>query len=327
MSLLILSPHLDDAVLSVGALIAEATSRGEDVHVATFFSGAGTEVAAEACCETRRSEDLRALRVLGAKALHLDLPDAPYRGGAYRSFEQIMFAPMDAEDPLVSDVAARIEELVRDLTPDLVLSPLAVGEHIDHRLVFEAARAMVHPDRIAYYEDLPYALVHGASGLRLAALGRRSSEAPMLELSRFTETWCAAGYVRTFLQPDERAQVLAALQNRAETARKQSCEDIEPEVLVCSSAATDRMFEAIGCYASQVSDLFPPHGNAALAYAESVGTSVQNRARKDAKTPRRPPFATSRLCARLHDRSRSTRGGSVARGAISLRLWSLDVRG
>lgn len=80
----IVSPHLDDAVLSVGAFIAEASRTGARVTVLTVFAGApegnaaagdwdraaGFRTTGEAI-RARREEDARACRIVGAHPVWL----------------------------------------------------------------------------------------------------------------------------------------------------------------------------------------------------------------------------------------------------------------
>src|ERR1700686_1227962 len=86
--LLVVSPHLDDAVLSCEALLKYAC----DVHVLTIFAGdapSGAPVAAwDLRCgfsagvnvmEARRAEDAQALATLGAKPLWRDELQEGYR--------------------------------------------------------------------------------------------------------------------------------------------------------------------------------------------------------------------------------------------------------
>jgi LmbE family N-acetylglucosaminyl deacetylase len=93
--LVVLSPHLDDAVLSLGAFIAGAVRRGTTVDVVTVLANdpASDSPAGEwdAACgfasagtaaRVRRNEDLRACRDLGAKTIWLPFGDESYdRGG------------------------------------------------------------------------------------------------------------------------------------------------------------------------------------------------------------------------------------------------------
>ncbi|MGQ0669595.1 MAG: PIG-L deacetylase family protein [Actinomycetota bacterium] len=87
----VLSTHLDDGVLSLGAAIAHATGRGIDVSLVTVLAGdpessqparrwdqrAGFRTAGEAA-HARREEDRRACLILGATPIHLPFSDSQY---------------------------------------------------------------------------------------------------------------------------------------------------------------------------------------------------------------------------------------------------------
>src|SRR5262245_57921893 len=90
-----LSPHLDDAVWSIGGALADAVRSGADVMVATVLAGdpssrgpagywdkrCGFRSAGKAA-EVRQAEDRRACAALGARAIHLPYWDESYeRGG------------------------------------------------------------------------------------------------------------------------------------------------------------------------------------------------------------------------------------------------------
>ncbi len=175
---LYLSPHLDDAALSCGGQIHRATARGASVLVVTVMAGdppapalsayaqslhSRWELAGEATA-ARRAEDREACAILGAQALHLDIPDCIYRGdpsgGApFYTSDPDIFGPIHPGDrPLLDKLIRRLV----DLPPaEEVVAPLAVGHHVDHQLVREAAEA-VWGSGLWYYEDYPYAQEPGA---------------------------------------------------------------------------------------------------------------------------------------------------------------------
>lgn len=163
----VLSPHLDDAVLSLGALIARLTDQGRRVEVVTAFTRQPDLAAfprawrAFGDYTTRRAEDDEALGLLGARGRHLDLPERIWReprprtvAGAFRGpATSAGFACLDALTGVVADLLAR---------PDVeVYAPLGVGQHADHLEVavaaLLAAGAAGALDRVAFYEDF-YAL-------------------------------------------------------------------------------------------------------------------------------------------------------------------------
>ncbi len=150
--LLVLSPHLDDAVLScawalmhcehaVAATLLAGTPAG-DYPLTDWDRRCGFASAADAM-RARRDEDRAALGELGAQPHHLDFLDAQY-------------APAHG----VEDLAPAIVALLRESNPDAVLMPLGLY-HSDHVLVHEGARRVRSRDRTAQrrwfcYEDIPY---------------------------------------------------------------------------------------------------------------------------------------------------------------------------
>lgn len=145
----VVSPHLDDAVLS--AWLALAASPG--ARVVSCFAGApeprvrgawdartGSGSAPRAVT-ARRAEDASALRLTGSEPVHLDLLDEQYRDGA----------------------AAPHADLVRLLRRQVagageVWLPAGLGGHVDHVAARDAALAAVAPgQRVRLYADLPYA--------------------------------------------------------------------------------------------------------------------------------------------------------------------------
>lgn len=165
-----LSPHLDDAALSCGGQIAERVRAGETIWVVTVFTAdetAGTvsDLAAglhrlwrlpAPVVEARRREDRAACARLGAVPRHWNELEALYRpgaGGALYPDRESLFGSLDPAD---AGLQAAVAERIRRL-PDSceVLSPLAVGAHVDHVLVRRAAEA-ARGARLGYYEDYPY---------------------------------------------------------------------------------------------------------------------------------------------------------------------------
>ncbi|MBP1641632.1 MAG: hypothetical protein H6Q03_301 [Acidobacteria bacterium] len=199
--LLVLSPHLDDAVLSCGGRIAETTARGGDVLVVTVFTADEPAVPpsrlaadlrrwwrlpAGEVMAARRREDAEALARLGAGLLHLGLPEAPYRLAASGRpfYDQLahLFGEPEPEDrdALAGALGAHLAQLPR---AELLLAPLAVGGHVDHRLLRAAVEAQDGP--AAYYEEFPYAEWKWLA-LRRALGSRRAWSAETLPLSKET---------------------------------------------------------------------------------------------------------------------------------------------
>jgi LmbE family N-acetylglucosaminyl deacetylase len=169
-----LSPHLDDAIYSCGGLIWAQTQAGQQVEVWTICAGdpppgalspfaealhARWEIGEEAG-KTRREEDEAAASYLGADICHLTLPDCIYRrhpvsGEALYASEEAIFGELHpAEEGVVNWLASLLVEQIP--TETVVVAPLALGGHVDHRLVRAAAEQAGCVDR--YYADYPYAV-------------------------------------------------------------------------------------------------------------------------------------------------------------------------
>jgi LmbE family N-acetylglucosaminyl deacetylase len=165
------SPHLDDVALSCGGQIFAATQRGEQVLIVTVTAGDPVAPVSEYATslhtrwevvnatEARRQEDLAACAILGAEALHWNVPDCIYRVDAdgvpfYLSDPDIFGPVAPAEMALVDDLAAQMRALP---AARQVVAPLCVGHHVDHMLTRLAAEQAYGSAALLYYEDYPYA--------------------------------------------------------------------------------------------------------------------------------------------------------------------------
>ena len=151
MSALVISPHLDDAVLSFGGAIA--TEPG--THVATVFAGFPPEwswpspfdnacgfTSSREAVRVRRREDADATTRLAAWPMHL-----PFHDGQYG---------LDQKADAIVTVVASLS-----LQHDPVVFPLGLA-HPDHRLVAKSCQmaGAIFPGRtFAVYADLPSAVL------------------------------------------------------------------------------------------------------------------------------------------------------------------------
>jgi LmbE family N-acetylglucosaminyl deacetylase len=164
--LLVISPHLDDAALSCGELIAAHPG----ARVLSVFAGvprarglltewdqaSGFRSSAQAM-RARRAEDRAALAALEARPRWLEFLDAQY--GA---------------TPGVAQLARALAPQLRRRGAAAILFPLGLF-HSDHRLAADAALSLFQRDPQPHwyaYEDALYRRVPGALQARLAALAR-----------------------------------------------------------------------------------------------------------------------------------------------------------
>ena len=164
---LTLSPHLDDAAFSAGGALARLAQDGWDVVVATLFTASVPDPQGFAlACQLdkglpadvdymaiRRAEDEAACAALGARAMHLPLREAPHRG--YTS-AAALFQPPHAGDAADGDACDVVAPLLRDLKPDLLLVPQAIGGHVDHVMLVRAVQALAPSAPILWWYDFPY---------------------------------------------------------------------------------------------------------------------------------------------------------------------------
>jgi LmbE family N-acetylglucosaminyl deacetylase len=169
-----LSPHLDDAVLSCGGQIWQQARANTPVQVVSIFAGtpaAGAPLSPFAqelhtrwghqadAASRRRGEDLAALDILGAGAIHWPYTDCIYRQTTdglfpYASEESLWEEIHPGEQGLLEELAARIAALPQD-PGGLVYAPLGIGHHVDHQIVRRAAETS--GKTLVYYADYPYA--------------------------------------------------------------------------------------------------------------------------------------------------------------------------
>ena len=165
-----LSPHLDDAVLSAGGLIYDQTQAGDAVEIWTFMCGYPPEgefspiaeklhrqwgfSSAEESVRQRRIEDENAAAILGATTHHFDFLDCVYRRGSNGEwlYSEIAVPPHKADNKLPAQIAETIS--ARMNPDDVLVCQLAVGSHVDHVLVRQAAELLGKPLR--YDIDVPY---------------------------------------------------------------------------------------------------------------------------------------------------------------------------
>jgi LmbE family N-acetylglucosaminyl deacetylase len=148
--LVVVSPHLDDGVMSLGATIAWAVRAGTKVEVLTVFgygprsmaragpwdTRSGFETEGEAC-RVRRSEDEAACRILGATHRWLDFGAEPYeRQGT----------PEEIRAAVVAQLAGA----------DIALIPGFPLVHPDHAELSQLLLRDSLPCRVGLYAEQPY---------------------------------------------------------------------------------------------------------------------------------------------------------------------------
>jgi len=175
--ILILSPHLDDAVLSAGGLIHRAVKQECPVVVGNIFT-ADTHIEGEPSpvvkelhewwglganpYQVRRDEDAASLALLGAEIVQGRLLDSIYRTSPAGEFlyptRKAVFSPPAADDPAWKELKLLLASWLEAIRPNIVLCPMAVGRHVDHVVTTEVFRqdSGQWAADVYLYEDIPY---------------------------------------------------------------------------------------------------------------------------------------------------------------------------
>ena len=176
--ILALSPHLDDAIFSVGGILALLNQQNCDVHVVTCFTASVPNPVGFALecqlskgisesvdyMELRRQEDYSACTSIGARATWLPLPEAPHRG--YTN-AQMLFSSCLPEDMIEEDLYVQLQTHIKDNHPDLILYPKGIGNHVDHGKVVSAVNRLRNQfSNISFLQwlDEPYLSRSGNEG-------------------------------------------------------------------------------------------------------------------------------------------------------------------
>jgi len=240
--LLVVSPHLDDAVLSLGATLAHMAAGGTDVTVLTVFAGdpeseleaaswdrhSGFLTAGEAV-RARREEDRRACMVLDVKPVWL-----PYADGQYRE--------ASAEEPILSELRPLLSHA------NLVLIPGYPLINADHAWLHTALIERMPDVNFAMYVEQPY-----ASDL---AISRRLPLRPVIGSARLAaQTRLGSRADRLLVGTGGQAAARVIRWNSVRVSRR----------------ARAQKSTAVACYASQIRALGSQVGRCISLYDWIVG--------------------------------------------------------
>jgi LmbE family N-acetylglucosaminyl deacetylase len=158
--LTILSPHQDDAGLSLAMTIGAAAGAGHRVQIVNCFTVSEyapySNISGTAGVGRLRSEeDRRFASMMGSTVdvVDLGLRDAPIR--LQCPISAVRRRPIGA---LERNEARQLADAVTRVAKGVLLVPIGLGTHIDHVVVREAGiRVAQSGQPVGFYEDLPYA--------------------------------------------------------------------------------------------------------------------------------------------------------------------------
>jgi LmbE family N-acetylglucosaminyl deacetylase len=189
----ILSPHLDDAALSCGGLL-HALQGHISTLVVSICCGTPRTIAADGSRklqlrrghvhpQNRRSEDIAAMHSVNADFVHLSFSDGIYRRSPltgkliYRNERERWIAPRIDDMAHIEELYLVLRRLCLDLGGILLLSPMGIGNHVDHQITAQVAgRLASNGATLLFYEDFPY--------VADPTIGRGDQDGPLLALER-----------------------------------------------------------------------------------------------------------------------------------------------
>lgn len=237
----ILSPHPDDAALSCGGLLNFLTGRQAACLVISIYCGNPPAVkSADGTLRTfqrkghvsphlRRREDIAAMHSAAADFVQLSFSDGIYRRSPLTNQFIYRHAHERWEAPRVDDLAHAeelylvLQRLCLNLGRILLVSPMGIGQHVDHTIVARVAlRLAERGASLLFFEDFPYvvdpAVGNGTQDDPLRAL-RRLGRVPSARMALPVDVAAKAALIGHYGSQipalfDDEAGVLTALNAR-----------------------------------------------------------------------------------------------------------------
>ena len=254
MRICIVSPHLDDAILSCGVLMQRHAAAGGKVFALNIFT-AGTNG------ENRRKEEQAAQSVIGAEPYFFDELDAPDRDPKYIPLTNLFFGALnDAQRPYIEHVAGRVRNFLSGHKIDLAIFPLGAGGHIDHRTAFEVGRRITSVP-VRFYEDRPYILWPGVLQGRMNQIGADAA-LPVVTPADMQATLHSYHYLKHFVpegyyQDECLPMYYAALKRTAPVSVKSTVTEQAP----ARETELKKLYEALARYDSQMHLIYSSFDN------------------------------------------------------------------
>jgi LmbE family N-acetylglucosaminyl deacetylase len=203
MKILILSPHRDDAAFSLSLAITNWLTARHTVTILNVFTRSRFAPYSDAAfvhendelsyvsAMRLREDELWVRRIKESlpkghkNNLHifdLNLKDAPIR--LRIPLEAVNTTPVNPADPSIEKIRKALTRHATEGTMQAIVIPAALGNHVDHLTIREAAQPFTEQLPTAFYEDLPYLAAHPAATTDLEALRATSAErnAPLTDI-------------------------------------------------------------------------------------------------------------------------------------------------
>ncbi len=251
MTICIVSPHLDDAILSCGVLIQRAIADGNRVIIANIFSK-GTN------SSQRQAEEKAAADVIGAETVFLDELDAPDRDPNFSSPDQIFFGRIESvSENFIEHLRDRLKKLFSDEGVQTAYFPLGAGNHIDHRIMHLVGRKMRNTN-ILFYEDRPYVVWPGVLNGRFNSLNVKA-DLPDVGADDMAETLGQFSYHNLIPKGAFNEKNLPKFQDMLNTPDNYGAQANVVETVKGTQDEIRKTYQALEKYDSQMPLIFPSY--------------------------------------------------------------------
>lgn len=175
-TVVVLSPHLDDAILSMGSLLIDLSRLNKNIKIINFFTK-GSELNTtliqrllkqakkqnvSAYFSTRKEEDKTALKKIDTriKILNLDFTDAAWRVNKNQEsiYPKTILCEISKDDTTAELAEDHLKDYIIDSASTAIFAPLAQGKHVDHQIVRNIATKIF--SKVYYYCDFPYSALY-----------------------------------------------------------------------------------------------------------------------------------------------------------------------
>ncbi|MDG6900508.1 MAG: PIG-L family deacetylase [Nitrososphaerota archaeon] len=221
MDCVIVSPHVDDAFLSLGGLLSKkqfGTALVLNLFSQSKYAKPRYGDSVKEIGKERRREELINAAAVGCAVEFSGLPEAGLRGYQIGADGKIWGDNPSRRDIEVAiEAERRILDRIRDAKD--VFFPLAIGRHVDHMIVskigIETATRKNSGLNFHFYEDMPYA-IHSPSraGYLDIGLSGHQMHPKMLRFNPVTKFRLCSNYISQFNQYDALRIVLYGKQMR-----------------------------------------------------------------------------------------------------------------
>ncbi|WP_117161172.1 PIG-L deacetylase family protein [Paraliobacillus sp. X-1268] len=176
-SVLIMSPHIDDAFLSLGGTIHLLSSKGVDIKVVNVFSKTNFSIKPSMTDiqRIRRNEEMLNANLVrnissnnNIDVEFLGIPDAVMRGHKVNDVLDYPRGNTHMEEySLKTELVSIIKNLIKTNKKSTIFIPLGIGNHIDHVILrdafFESMPTGYNKQVILGYEEQPYSFIRSTT--------------------------------------------------------------------------------------------------------------------------------------------------------------------